>query len=425
MRSAFLVGLALVLVLATGMACGASRDDETPRPDDLDGGDALPSDGGLKEATTDAGTDASMCSAAGWCVTGLPDRDVKVKDIWPLEDRAFAVVESGALGVKVLEWDEGSSTWSYIDDNTQNESGYGKYVGRIWSPGMNDVYYAVAPATIYHGTRSSPGATWVWQRRRLEDRTNYSGPYNDPACLYDSQLGYSCATLGVWGTSKGDLYAWYVNTIYHWKVGDDGKPAWIPEHILGDFDPSEPQVFLSAAGTQSGDVWFSGTRNTSSGACGLLVRKTASGYQRIADGVNDPLERRCGAKEGFLTINGWLTELQPLGVNQVVGLSNSFDVVRVSVVGDGYSVATSAPPVTVAPGPWASMWAASPEQVWLSRSGTVIQGSNVWADGGVYQISTIAQKGAPLLRTFYRIRGTSNTNLWLVGDGYALHKTTP
>ncbi len=425
MRGAFLVGVALAL--AAVAACGASNDGEATRPADADGGGNLVShDGGSTEAaTTEAGTNVSMCSAAGWCVTDLPDEDLKVKDVWPLDGRAFALVESGAIGVKVLEWVEASSTWSYIDDNTQNESGYGKYVGNIWSPGANEVYYAVAPATIYHGTRSSPGATWTWERRRLDDLTNYSSSVNDPSYPYDVPSGVRYPALGVRGTSRDDVYAWYVNAIYRWKAGPGGAPDWIVEHVLGDFDPIDPQIVLSAGGTQPDDVWFAGGRGNA-GSCGLLLRKTASGYERVADGVSgDPTGRRCAAKDGLLKIDGWLTDVQALRRGEVFATGNTLGVVRLSVLDDGYSVATASPPETVARAPWSSIWAASADRFWLSRVGSVIQGDDVWSDAGVYRISTIAQNGAPLLRAFYRVRGTSNTNLWLVGDGYALHKTTP
>ena len=46
-------------------------------------------------------------------------------------------------------------------------------------------------------------------------------------------------------------------------------------------------------------------------------------------------------------------------------------------------------------------------------------------DAGLYEVSTIALNGAALDVPFHQVRGTSNTNIWAVGQRYALHKTTP
>ncbi len=55
----------------------------------------------------------------------------------------------------------------------------------------------------------------------------------------------------------------------------------------------------------------------------------------------------------------------------------------------------------------------------------MLHGTNVWTETGTYEYSTLALDGAHLLQALQRIRGTSNANLWAVGDDRAFYKTTP
>ena len=59
----------------------------------------------------------------------------------------------------------------------------------------------------------------------------------------------------------------------------------------------------------------------------------------------------------------------------------------------------------------------------MSGWGLMVRGDDIW-DAGTYKLSTLSLNG-PINRPMYRVRGTSNENLWAVGVRYALHKTTP
>ena len=115
-------------------ACAASNEDVIPKED---AGTSVVPDAGHDESVPDAAAEEdsdagpTTCSRAGWCLTSLPDSDLVFKDIWPLPSgRAFAIATSPTVGVKVLEWVESASQWTYIDDGTQNAGGLGKYLGK-------------------------------------------------------------------------------------------------------------------------------------------------------------------------------------------------------------------------------------------------------------------------------------------------------
>ncbi len=415
------------------VACAASGTDakDAPQPDSGGSVAVLP-DGGSAEsdADPDASVDVPQCSEAGWCATALPDPDLSMRDISVLEHRAFAVAESPTLGVKVLEWDEADG-WKYIDDGSQNEFGIGEFVGKVWAPNDDEVYYGVDPGYIYHGKRPVPPETaWSWTRNRLQDDDG------NPVGLGPGGKALSAITkrdvIGVWGTSASDVYAWIANRIYRWKSVDGGTPGWALEHVADDADPDEYLFFSGAAGTGPDGVWFSGTRARDNiWQCALVVRKSVSEYRRVADGVLPRPQGACTPRDGTLLIGGsvgWLSSIHALSPDGIIGLNHAPDifsgvrnVVKISANGDTYSVAVSSVP-TPSSGSWLYSLASVQEGLWLGGWGRVVRGTDVW-DGGRYELSTVALQG-PLNRPVLQVRGTSNTNLWAIGDDYALHKTT-
>lgn len=410
--------------LASAMACAASESDapadppatSTPIPTD-----AEPVDGGYDAAEPKG---PATCSDAGWCVTTLPDADLTLIDIWPFQARAFAVATSATLGVKVLEWTEAEHRWSYIDDNTQNDDGFGKYVGRIWAPAEEELYFAVAPGYVYHGKRTT---TWTWERTKLP--TGPSALPGDQAALGSPEA----AALGVWGTAADDVYAWSANTIFHWKSVDGGTPEWVAEYVGADNNFAERVFVLSAGAASKDDVWFSGGRgNGLLASCPLVIRKTQNEYRHVVDGVFSygPQGATCSARPEALHLDGvgTMTDIQFAGDDRFVALRYSDAVTRIAGDGDGGYVASSvsftgSKPVGPGRTDFHSLWR-NGDDVWLSGSGLVLRGP-LDGEANTYSVSTIALIGAPLDAVFYRVRGTDNHNLWAIGDRYALHKTTP
>lgn len=415
-RSRRIAPLAIILAAAACATAGEKQDAPPPGPEIVDAAvvEASPvdsssvGDGGL---TTD-----DACSKDGWCKTILPDDELFLKDVWPLKGRAFALGQSFNLGVKVLEWDDDVEAWSYIDDGTQHQLGQTEEIAtKIWAPNDNEVYYAVAPRYIYHGTRQSTSPpTWTWTRSLLDDVTG-----NRPEWGYDLDRA-----LGVWG--GGDVYAWYGNAAFRLN-GDPDAPEWSLEYTLDD--GGEDTMFLFGVnGTSRDDLWFVGAREREWEQCDVVVHKTAAGYRTVADGtVADPDGNPipCEVGPGLLEIGeyGPLSSAQSPSVGEIFAIKGGTSITRIARGNDGsYSVRSSRPPSAIASSSWQSLWAPSSAETWIVGLGTVLRGSNLGADGGTYEISSIALNGAPLRRAFYQVRGTSNSNLWAVGEGYALHK---
>ncbi len=434
MRAWILLGFTSAAVAAAA-ACASSDDEAAPDSPPPDTG-AVPDAAVNEAAPDDAQSDAGLvtCSAAGWCATSLPDIDLRMKDVWPLPGHAFAIAESPTLGTKVLEWRDADSAWRYIDDNTQNEIG-GKYAGTIWAPNENEVYFAVAPSYVYRGTRLPPPSTgWSWSHSKLQDNAPVGAPFHDPSSddhgyRYNSGLGTWAPALGVWGIGSGDVYAWFSNTIHHWKPDESGTTGWVAEYIADDADSSfEHLFFVSATGTGHDDLWFSGARSQGFGECALLIHKTSEGYRRVVDGLVQ--DSSCFERTGYLHVggaDGWLTDIQAMDSGELLGLKGANDVARFSAENDHVSVSLSPVPKLFSVGAsamgYSSLWS-SPAEVWLTGWSLVARGKGV-GDAATYQVSTIALNGAPLQRDMYRVRGTSSTNLWAIGNGYAFHKTTP
>ncbi|AKV00103.1 hypothetical protein AKJ09_06766 [Labilithrix luteola] len=430
MRSSLLVACGSVALAVTAlMACAASEDpaqpEPIPTPPVVDGAVPAPDSDAGKPDASDASVEGSACSNAGWCTTVLPDVDLLMKDIWAFPSRAIAVAESPTLGVKALEWTDAEARWRYIDDGTQNDSGLGRFVGKLWMPNENEVYYGVSPGYIYHGTRTAE-QTWSWTRDRL---ANSSG-----VDLYDGNPEYwrregasPTPSLGVWGTSGDDVYAWFKDTIYHRTRVDGAPPEWIVEYEALDSDaPGREQLFFfGAAGTSADDVWFSGARSRNEAGCALLVRKHAGVYQRVADGTVEDYAP-CAARRGTELIGGaegWLTDIQTLGPGDFVALKGARDVVRIKVEGEAYSVTATPVPTTVSTKELNSLTALA-GNLWLGGAGLVVRGTSASGDGA-FELSPIWPNGTPITTAIWQVRGASNTNLWAIGLRNALHKTTP
>jgi hypothetical protein len=331
--------------------------------------------------------------------------------------------------MRFLEWadhdGDGNKKWAYIDDDSQNLP-YAQ-LANVWAPNEDEVYVSMMEASIlaggtmgayiFYGARADAlGGIWAWSR-------------------YHFVCG-SLEPTRVWGTSAADVFVLACKKIYRRddSVGaDSGIPGWRVDYE--DEDPNPAWVVHAIVGTSLDGIWIVGERQPlSAGTCTVIVRRTGDGYQRIVDGT--PTARECTPKEGFLTLPGTLS----LGVHStakesLVGVrtfrvNNQFanDVVRVLAQSDDqYSLAFSnyTPAIT---GELRSVWGTSDHDLWFLRhkgnGGSIVHGTNLWGSEGAYEFSTLALNGAPNFAWLSRLHGTSNDNLWAVGDQRAFHKST-
>jgi len=439
MRAMFAIAVASV-ALGTGIACATS--DETGEVSQDEGRDSVAVDASVDAAPpADAAVDEppvpSTCSPAGWCRTPLPDADLTLIDIWPFKARAFAVAVSSTLGAKVMEWVEAEQRWTYIDDDTQNADGFGRYVGTLWAPNEDELYYTVEPGYVYHGRRGDP---WAWERELLLPASVVAAGRDTSAPVANAP---DTASLGVWGTGANDVYAWRADTIYRRESVDGGAPAWVEDYV----GPGLPNrvVILGAGGSGKDDVWFSGGNggtNNNTLTCPFLLRRSAEGYRAVVDGTFARVGARssCNARPGTVPLTGpgatmattqgdtgALTDVHVGADGDVVALRYASTLTRL-VPGDGGFVSTSEKLYSPAYSPGAtftftSLWVLD-DEAWLSGPGLVLHGP-VDGDAGAFRYSTVALDGAPLDRTIYRVRGTDESNLWAIGARNAFHKTSP
>ena len=449
------------MALAAAAACASTEDDPggvdpgsdsgTPLPDAGEASAPEEADAGPEDAAVDTGP---SCSSMGWCATQLPDPDLTLRDVWPFPGSALAIATSPTVGTKILEWTDAAGAWRYVDDNSQNEGGRGRFVGKLWASSADELYFTVAPRTVFRGRRSGSPATWTWTHSDLEDRTPV---YPAPTSYPDHFKGFpkaaatfvQHAALGVFGTSVNDVYAWFGNAIYKMSIDAAGAPAWSVEYVADDIDrPDEQLIFVAGTGTGPDDMWFAGGRTggpDDQRGCVMLVHKTAAGYRRVADAIGvasppppnpiplppPPPHIYCQARPDRLLLPGtngigsWLTDISVESANSVVALNGQKTLARISVNGDVYSASTLTVPPSVAVRSIISLWSAPNEPIWLGGTGLVARGQGVWSDAGAFEISSIALNGAPLLAELYRIRASSSSDRWAVGARYALHKTTP
>lgn len=374
------------------------------------------------------------CSSAGWCVTRFPDADLVFKDIWPFEDIAFAVGESRTEGVKVLEWTKATNEWRYIDDQSQNGAGMGEFIGSVYAPNENVVYFTVGSSHIYRGERPvAPETQWRWTKHALPDNViGHSNTHTHGTPFYVATRERHAA-FGVWGTDADNVYAFFSNTIFRRNPSDG---TWEELYVADDLEaPNEHIFFMAAAGTGPNDLWFAGARDREWYSCPLLLHKSESGWERIIDGVvQEDGASPCTEREGTLRVGGelggWFSDIQRSSTNEYLLLHDEIDwfsfkstnLTKINLTESGPSIEQSPVPLKNAMGDarGTSVWRMDGE-TWFTTLGLVVRGT----DDGTYTPSSISRDGAPVNAPLFKIRGTSNQNLWAIGARYAYHKTTP
>ncbi len=433
------------IVLATASAsvaivaaCASSEDEVAPPPETPP---ATVPDAGTPDADVPdvdvPDTRLPDCSTAGWCITAFPDENLVFRDIWPLEDVAFAIAESQTEGVKFLEWKKSESAWEYIDDLSQNGAGSGSFAGGVYAPSADEVYFAVGGSFVYHGKRSSllPDTQWTWTRTKLPDSVVGHPKAHEHGRPYSAVAQESVAAFGVVGFGVDEVYAHYSNTIFKRDASGDG---WTAVYTVDDLESDEEHAFfVAASGTGPDDIWFVGARDRRYYNCPLVVRKTTDGWSRVIDGiVHDDIFAPCSERAGTLhvggTSGGWITDIRPVSATEYVALHDEMEwgffkqvnLTRIRVADGDHSFEQSTVPVKIAqagpPATLSSLWRGNGE-TWFTSFGLVLRGT----DDGTFAPSTLSRDGAPVGAPLYKIRGTSNQNLWAIGAHHAYHKTTP
>lgn len=407
-----------------------------------------PNDGDAAERHDATVADAAMpCSSDGWCKTTLPGTDIVVHDVVPFEKRAFALMDGNNILIKVGEWTpEGG--WNLLQGSPQWTSA--GLPGRLWAPDEDTVYYTLVDLAGFYG--GSFGIWVVRGRRPVAPATQWTWTKGRVPC------DRATPGAGIGGTKDGDVYVATCGKIYRLDTAADAGAAadggaetlqWIDEGFV-DVDQALPIDFYDIGGTGPDDLWFAGGRLRNGllwygqSPCAILLHKSADGYRTVLDGI--PLASGCSPRGDLPMVPGSLSQgISTPSKNRVLAtteattaltqeVSGENILLNVGLSGDQVTVATTRPPQTMTTAVLGSIWGTSPDDLLVVASydlnftnarSALIRGKWVWGDNPSYGYSRLAINGTPNLRPLYRVRGTSNENLWAVGMYNAYHKSTP
>lgn len=314
----------------------------------------------------------------------------------------------------------------------------------------------------------------VWTSNDLALLTGKNDPTSPP-------FDFFSPSLGVEGMPWGEVYAWYGPTLFRRTTAENGDDVWVVEHTLTDAaHPDDEFHIQSITGGALDDFWIGGVRSrvaeggVRERACPLAVQKRADGYHHFVDHVVNPtadktfltwgvcglapeakaLMRRYDFPEYGVVIEiesdqaGWVQSLHHIAPNTVIGLMATTNFIYLKSDGDTPIARTL--PIEHVPIPiqhlrlrYNSMWMTE-SGGWASGNGIMIalehdptawsqgigvldsaKGGSGLAQASTFELSPIGRGGYPLTEPLHQVRGTSNSNVWAIGNRHAFHRTTP
>ena len=199
--------------------------------------------------------------------------------------------------------------------------------------------------------------------------------------------------------------------------------AWSVDY--GAASAPEPEVTLSAlVGRSENDIWVTGQRG-SSPSCGLVAHKTAEGWDTVIDEA--PMDfSSCVSSGGGAVLGGPVGKGASTADGELValvdpGIGVPLSFIRIRHV-PGEDVALDLAPRTVS---LTSLWGTTSDDLYATRFSLVERGSDIWTDGGAWGVSTVAYEGIPITKPLHVVRGTRSDNVWVAGESYVFHKTSP
>ena len=416
-----------LLALATHGSMGCASNDAASPGFEPDAGDAAPStetDAGFVE---DARSDSPVpdrdggppCNEDGWCRTPLPGvPSPSLKGVFAVSPtRALATGETCAIqgsqyvcATSLLLWD--GNAWSTAARGLERLTGiWASDADHFWV--VNDQSKSIARVT-FDGNHA--------------DIATESLPYDLKSCA-DAKLAISgSGPTGVYvaaycyngdQTTKGFLF--------HRTEGDGGAPAWSTTWSGGG--TSELQAGLgSVFVSPSGDVWAAGWKiqgPTGSWSARSYIPDTMSTLvlrvtgDTVDEQALDPSLAMCSqsiwsAGDGTVFVggvcdSGYLdyTEYPTLArYGQLADGGFGWSAVHRTPIGQWGAIGRSFPVVwgfgsteVYAVGSWATVW-----------NGTALETVN------------LAVNGSPVGNRVESVHGSSSTDIWMVGNGFAMHR---
>lgn len=406
-RSVFGAIVAALAACAVADSSDAPEVVPAPAPAPSDDGGALSSadpDAGKPDAP-DVDASAPKCSPAGWCTTRMPmDAAFTFTDVWPFEETAFAtgLPTGDKLRGTIAEYD--GSEWKLLTPLYDARVVWGASKDEVWAGGES---YRGTPA-LKRGIRAS--GSWTWSPVLPEEPV----------------------VTGIWGSGPGDVYvltyAPQRQRVYHVDATGTASVVFDTELHSGNYTIRIERV----VGTSTNDVWIFGRRQQ----CAFLAHKSEAGLVTLADTV--PSGGRCvgvGDELHWRDIPSitWVhaVAVAPGIIDLLVSGPSSPQGGRVTRVrrlaAGGFEIEHGAQ-YGYAKESWIgspkAAWSPALGDVWVAGFGVVLRAPDAFDDAGAFSYSSVILDGSFVAKQFNAIRGTSPNNIWLVGDSYALRKSS-
>lgn len=392
-------GLLIAGLLGTSavVAACAGSDVDPPElsPEDAGGDRAAPDV--IEGGATDAGSDTNAplgdaCSSAGWCSIDV-DRNLSFDDLWPLEGGSAVAIASRDGRSAVLVYEQ--SSWQVIHQVPFVLTSVWADSANVWVSGGEAGYVA-------HGHRD--GADWKWSVRPISVQT--------PVTVIRK-------------VGEHDLYALADARV--WRSVDDGS-NWAVD--FGGDVPADETTLASLTATSTDDVWVTGARGIFP-SCALVAHKSGGAWVTVVEGTPDPEQfwpPVCLGVGSAVPLTGPAGIAAATASNELVTFvegNPDYFVARIRHLSDGgVDVATSNTSLELShPRSRRSLWGASADDLYIAGFSAVRRGRNLWADGGSWEVSTVAREGFALVKSFNVVRGTRSDDVWLAGESYVFHKT--
>lgn len=396
--------LALVVscgLLALGVAC--SDDPEIVSSIESDGGasdanvaetNAPVLDGGADAdaASTDAAdgatTDAGRkCSTEGWCHTALPDGDLVLRDVWmDGAGAAWTVSESG----KVLRWD--GNAWSVV---------------------------FTSPGPLYAVWGSSPTDVWIGGQNGLYHATGTSSSKLDFQAIalsvpIMSLVGFGASDVWATGYSEDLDFTYATGRVLHYSGGTGAASS---EWVEDDVTLASPALYAKIWGTGDDDLWIGGDGTWGEASVRHRVSDGQGGAIWTSD-TTTPETPYAYFRSGFSLSRDlvWLTGF---------GSPGSYWVGRSPDNGLSFEWTEGTGAVPKSGFAQVGGWGSTPDNVWLAG----VFGRLYHWNGTAWRPASIALDDVfPVINDFYAITGRhadDSDEVWVVGQGIALHKEAP
>ncbi|AKU96510.1 hypothetical protein AKJ09_03174 [Labilithrix luteola] len=363
------------------------------------------------QADADAGdAEPRTCSDDFVCHTQLPPKSF-LRDVWSAGDGVVWAVGwadpilSASKG-SILRWD--GKTWTKVfEEANRLHAIWGSSPTDIWVGGDNGLFHGTGP--------SSDALTWTKVRSEV--------------------------ISSIWGTSESDVWAvgstkTYI-TMFDGKVlhyqgpAQDGSDGW-------ELDPISTGTvgFRKVWGSGPNDVWIAGQYDR---GCSIFCIQEAVVYHRVA-GENGPTWSQAGMPSfGYNGLRGSVfSGGGSIGPNNVWLFGSTVPEIYSSQDGRFMGVAKNDGSGEFAwtPGTFGTcegywycknvwftraVWGTKPDDVFLAGDYGQVRH---W-DGRQFTFVKTTLEFIPSTASLYAMWGSSNTDLWIVGDGIALHKLSP